>query len=208
MPQAHWHTKHLWTFLLSTYKNPDNSSLQNSQFIALLTNLPLEGLSYLSGQCPTHLCEHFDYTLSICVLSYTLRKPSPPSIKWSSGFDARCLPGAYISTFFKSWGICPRVARPVTQHLVSQRSANFWRVLLWISCLESNCSPTICAPTESWIVEKDEEMSQMWPSKVGGRFKWWKRKTTAHLEDYYRTPKTSLWNSLYCLYGSKMICRS
>ncbi len=32
-----------------------------------------------------------------------------------------------------------------------------------------NCRPTIWAPTESWIVEKDEEMSQMWPSKVGGR---------------------------------------
>jgi len=49
-----------------------------------------------------------------------------------------------------------RVVRPITQHSVSQRSANFWRVLLWISCPKRNCSPTICAPTESWIVEKDE----------------------------------------------------
>jgi len=49
-----------------------------------------------------------------------------------------------------------RAVRPITQHLVSQRSANFWRVILWISCAKRNCSPTICAPTESWIVEKDE----------------------------------------------------
>jgi hypothetical protein len=81
-----------------------------------------------------------------------------------------------------------RVARPVTEHLVSRRSANFWGVLLWISCPRRNCSPNICAPTESWIVAKDEEMSQMWPSKVEG-IKWWKWKTTEHLEDYYRTPK-------------------
>jgi hypothetical protein len=78
--------------------------------------------------------------------------------------------------------------RSVTEHLVSRRSANFWRVLLWISCPKRNCSPTVCAPTESWIVEKDGEMSQMWPSKVEG-IKWWKRKTTEHLEDYNRTPK-------------------
>jgi hypothetical protein len=43
-------------------------------------------------------------------------------------------------------------------------------------------------PTKSWIVEKDEEMSQMWPSKVEG-IKWWKLKTIKYLEDYYRTPK-------------------
>jgi hypothetical protein len=54
-----------------------------------------------------------------------------------------------------------RVDRAVSRHLVSQKSANFWRVLLRISCLKRNCSPTICAPTESVIVEKDEEMSQM-----------------------------------------------
>jgi hypothetical protein len=60
------------------------------------------------------------------------------------------------------------VERPVSRHLVPQRSTNFWRVLLWISCPKRNCSPTICAPTESWIVEKDEEMRQTWPSKVGG----------------------------------------
>jgi hypothetical protein len=81
-----------------------------------------------------------------------------------------------------------RVVRPVTEHLVSQRSANFWKVFLRISCPNRNCSPPIFAPTESWIVEKDEEMSQMWPFKVGG-VKWWKPKTTKHLEDYYRTPK-------------------
>jgi len=84
-------------------------------------------------------------------------------------------------------------ARPITKHLVSQRSENFWRVFLWILCPKSNCSPTICAPTVSWIVEKDEEMSQMWPSKVGGGWgwgvKWSKWETTEHLEGYYRTPK-------------------
>ncbi len=84
-----------------------------------------------------------------------------------------------------------RVARPVTEHLVSKRSTNFWRVLLWIPCPKRNCSPTICAPTESWIVEKDEEMSQMWPSKVGGGLgvKWWKQNTTAQFKDYYQTPQ-------------------
>ncbi len=61
-----------------------------------------------------------------------------------------------------------RVVTPITEHLVFQRFANFWRVLLWISCPKRNFSPTICAPTKSWVVEKDEEMSQMWPSKVGG----------------------------------------
>jgi hypothetical protein len=81
-----------------------------------------------------------------------------------------------------------RIARPVTEHLVCQRFANFWNVFLWISCPIRNCSPTIFAPAKGWIVEKDEEVSQMWPSKVGG-VKWWKRKTTKHLEDYYRTPK-------------------
>jgi hypothetical protein len=32
-----------------------------------------------------------------------------PSIKWSPGFEGRCLPGAYISTFLKSGASCPRV---------------------------------------------------------------------------------------------------
>ncbi len=41
---------------------------------------------------------------------------------------------------------------------------------------------------ESWIVEKDEEMNQMWPSKVrGAQMVEWK--TTEHLEDFYWTPK-------------------
>jgi hypothetical protein len=95
------------------------------------------------------------------------------------------------SGHFEKWNACRgRVARLLTEHLVSQRwSANFWRVLLWISCQKRNFSPTICSPTESWIVETDEEMSKMWPSKVGV-VKWWKRKTTQHLEDYYRTHKT------------------
>jgi hypothetical protein len=61
-----------------------------------------------------------------------------------------------------------RVERPVSRHLVSPRSANLWRVLIWISCPKRDYSPTICAPAESWVVEKDEEMSQMWPSKLGG----------------------------------------
>jgi hypothetical protein len=45
-----------------------------------------------------------------------------------------------------------RVVRVVTEHLVSQRSANFWRMLLWTSCWKRNYSPTICTPTESWIL--------------------------------------------------------
>ncbi len=84
-----------------------------------------------------------------------------------------------------------RVARLITEHLLSQRSTNFWRVLLWVWCPKRNYSPTICAPTESWIIEKGEEMSQMWPSKVGGGrgIKWWKRETTTRFKDYFRTPK-------------------
>jgi hypothetical protein len=73
---------------------------------------------------------------------------------------------------------------------VSQRSTNFWRVLLWISCPKRSCSPTIFAPKKSWIVEKDEEMSQIWPSKVAGRgSNGGNEKPPAHFEDYYRTPK-------------------
>jgi hypothetical protein len=66
------------------------------------------------------------------------------------------------SGHFEKWN-APRgrVARLVTKHFVSQRSANFWRVLLWISCQKRNFSPTICSPTESWIVGKDEELSQL-----------------------------------------------
>jgi hypothetical protein len=103
-----------------------------------------------------------------------------------------------------------RVARPVTEHLVSKRSTNFWRVLLWIPCPKRNCSPTICAPTESWIVEKDEEMSQMWPSKVGGGVGRQMVETKYHRTVQRLLPNTpkSLWKSLYCLYGWKMICRS
>jgi hypothetical protein len=93
------------------------------------------------------------------------------------------------SGHFEKWNARRgRVARPVTEHLVCQSSANFWRLLLWISCHKRNFSPTICSPTKSWIVEKDQELSQMWPSKVEG-VKWWKRRTTEHLEDYYRTRK-------------------
>jgi hypothetical protein len=73
------------------------------------------------------------------------------------------------SGHFENWNARRgRVARLVTKHLVSQRSANFWRVLLWISCQKRNFSPTICSPTESWIVETDEEMSQMWTSRYRG----------------------------------------
>ncbi len=88
-----------------------------------------------------------------------------------------------------------RVARPVTEHLVSRRSANFWRVLLWVSCRKRNCSPTICAPTESWIVEKDEEMSQMCLSKVGGGgSQMVETKSHSTLGRLFpNTPKNSLW---------------
>jgi hypothetical protein len=102
-----------------------------------------------------------------------------------------------------------RVKRPVSRHLVFQRSANFWKVLLWIWWPKGNFSPTICAPTESWIVEKDEEMRQMRPSKGGGRgFKWWKLKPPQTWKTITEHSKKSLWKSLYCLYGSKIIFRS
>jgi hypothetical protein len=38
-----------------------------------------------------------------------------PSIKWSPGFDDKCLPGAYISTFFKVMGILPQVKNMCTR---------------------------------------------------------------------------------------------
>jgi hypothetical protein len=78
---------------------------------------------------------------------------------------------------------------------VSRRSANFWRVLLWVSCRKRNCSPTICAPTESWIVEKDEEMSQMCLSKVGGGgSQMVETKSHSTLGRLFpNTPKNSLW---------------
>jgi hypothetical protein len=79
--------------------------------------------------------------------------------------------------FLKTWTSFKfiRVAKQVTKHLVSWRFLNFWRVLLWISCSKRNCSPTIFVPIESWIVERDGKMNQMWRSKVEG-IKWWKQK--------------------------------
>jgi hypothetical protein len=90
-----------------------------------------------------------------------------------------------------------RVAKLVTEQLVSWRSANFWKMLLWISCSKRKC----------WIVWKRWKNESNMTLQSGGD-KMVETKTTENLEDYYRTLKKSLWKLLYCFYGSKIICRS
>jgi hypothetical protein len=60
------------------------------------------------------------------------------------------------------------VARPVTENLVSQRSTNFWRVLLWISSPKRTCSPTTCAPQKVESLKKMKKWFRCDPPKYGG----------------------------------------
>jgi hypothetical protein len=88
------------------------------------------------------------------------------------------------------------LARPVTKHLVSRRSANFWRVLLWISCPKRNYSPTICAPAESWKWwrnELDVTLQSKWGQMV-------ETKSYQTLGRLLPNTQKSLWKSFYCLY--------
>jgi hypothetical protein len=95
------------------------------------------------------------------------------------------------SGHFEKWNARRnRVARPVSKHFVSQRSANFWRVLHWISCQKRNFSPTICSPTESWIVGKDEELSQLTEMK---KIVWPGPATSYQSQAVYDLHPTCLW---------------
>jgi hypothetical protein len=96
------------------------------------------------------------------------------------------------------------LARPVIKHLVSQRSVNFWRELLWSSCPKRNCSPPICAPTESWKLWKNEPDVTL--QSRGGQMVETKNHPT--LGRLLPNTQKSLWKSLYCLCDSKIICRS
>jgi hypothetical protein len=97
-----------------------------------------------------------------------------------------------------------RVSRPVTKHLMFQKSTISRECSFEFHAQREIVALLFAHPQKVESLKKMKKWSQMWPSKVGG-VKWWKRKTTAHFKDYYRTPK-KFFESRFI--GSKKFCRS